>query len=415
MAPTQPTFSPEFLAEFGYFRNTRNKEGMEIFLYSHLQGVLPRKLRKPNDKIAFAFDIDGVLVRSKTVLPGAKETLEFLQRNGISFIFLTNGGGATEKDHVAFLGKRLGMPSLSEHQFVQSHSPFKNLVPSLGDKNILALGGIGNKIREVANSYGFKHVLTSSDIYKAEPTAYPQVELTTDYHLKHGGSDNILLGPDGKVKFSAILVWSSPRDWGLDLQVIMDLLLSEKGHLGTRSPMNGDVKLPNQGYLQDEQPAIHFCNPDLTYATSHPHPRAAQGSFRAALEGLWSATTGGAKLLNCKTVGKPTEETYIFGEKTVVEWEKSMNGGDGKLGTIYMVGDNPSSDIQGANNFTSRLGTEWKSILVESGVHVAGAEPAHKPDAIMKSVKEAVEWAFWNAKLSDLGHIRETSATPESV
>ncbi|PMD66575.1 uncharacterized protein K444DRAFT_579876 [Hyaloscypha bicolor E] len=195
----------------------------------------------------------------------------------------------------------------------------------------------------------------------------------------------------------------------------MDLLLSEKGHLGTRSPMNGDVKLPNQGYLQDEQPAIHFCNPDLTYATSHPHPRAAQGSFRAALEGLWSATTGGAKLLNCKTVGKPTEETYIFGEKTLVEWEKSMNGGDGKLGTIYMVGDNPSSDIQGANNFTSRLGTEWKSILVESGVHVAGAEPAHKPDAIMKSVKEAVEWAFWNAKLSDLGHIRETSATPESV
>jgi ribonucleotide monophosphatase NagD (HAD superfamily) len=92
-----------------------------------------------------------------------------------------------------------------------------------------------------------------------------------------------------------------------------------------------------------------------------------------------------------------------------------MNGGDGKLGTVYMVGDNPSSDIQGANNFTSRLGTEWKSILVESGVHVAGAEPAHKPDAIMKSVKEAVEWALWNAKLSDLGHIREASATPESV
>jgi hypothetical protein len=33
----------------------------------------------------------------------------------------------------------------------------------------------------------------------------------------------------------------------------------------------------------------------------------------------------------------------------------------------------------------------------------------------MKSVPEAVEWALWDAKLSDLGHIRETPATPESV
>jgi len=74
MAPTQPTFSPEFLAGSEYFRNTRNKEGMEIFLYSHLRGVLPRKLRKHNDQIAFAFDIDGVLIRSKTVLPGAMES-----------------------------------------------------------------------------------------------------------------------------------------------------------------------------------------------------------------------------------------------------------------------------------------------------------------------------------------------------
>jgi len=213
MAPTQQTFSPEFLAGFKYFRNTRNKEGMENFLYSHLQGVLPRMLRKPNDKIAFAFDIDGVLVRSKTALPGAKETLEFLECNGIPFIFLTNGGGATEKDHVALLGKSLGMPSLSEHQFVQSHSPFKNLVPSLKGKNILVLGGIGNKMREVANSYGFKHVLTSSDIYKAEPTAYPQVELTTEYHLRssflrfwYG-----LLLETGDWTFRSSWIFSSPR------------------------------------------------------------------------------------------------------------------------------------------------------------------------------------------------------------
>ena len=193
---------------------------------------------------------------------------------------------------------------------------------------------------------------------------------------------------------SAIMGWSSPRDWALDLQIIVDFLLSEKGVLNTVSPYNGDAKLPNSGYLQDEQPAIYFSNPDLTMATAHPHPRVAQGSFRAALEGLFDARTGGAHLLNVKTVGKPTEETYAFGEKTLMKWSKTMDGGDGKIGTVYMIGDNPASDIQGANNFRSSHGTVWKSILVESGVHVAGTEPAHQPNAIVSGVMEAVEWGL---------------------
>ncbi|KAE9378984.1 HAD-superfamily hydrolase [Stipitochalara longipes BDJ] len=381
---------------------------MDELLYS-----LPSRIPRPNSKIAFAFDIDGVLIRSGIPLPGANAALEFLQQNRIPFIFLTNGGGLVEKDHVALLGQRLSIANLSEHQFVQSHSPFQDLVPSLKDKNILVLGGIGNRIREVAKAYGFKHVLTSSDLCKASPKSYLFTEYTMNHHLEHG-SDDIRRGPDGEITISKILVFSSSRDWALDFQILMDLLLSEKGVLGTMSPMNGDVKLPNRGYLQDEQPVIHFCNPDLTFATSHPHPRAGQGSFRAALEGIFAARTGGAKLMNVKTLGKPTEETYIHGEKTLMEWQKTINGGDGKMGTVYMVGDNPASDIQGANNFTSKYGTVWKSILVESGVHVAGKKPAHEPNAIMKGVKEAVEWALWDSKLSDLGHIPEEIASSES-
>jgi HAD superfamily hydrolase (TIGR01456 family) len=389
-APTHAP-SPRFVTALLYFQKMKDNEDMQAFLKSHLQLLQPSKRSKPNDKIAFAFDIDGVLLRSKSPLPGAKETLEYFQRHKIPFIFLTNGGGHTERDHVALLGRRLKMNNLSEHQLVQSHSPLKDLGSSLADKRILVLGGVGNQIRELAKSYGFKHVLTSSDICKADQAVYPHIEMTLENHLEHGDSSSGWWGPDGKIKISAILVWFSPRDWGLDLQVIMNLLLSEKGYLGTISPMNDDENLPNKGYLQNKQLTIYFCNPDLTWATSHPHPRAAQGSFRAALEGVFSARTGGAKLLNCKTVGKPTKETYIFGEKTMMEWEKVLNGGDGKVGTAYVVGDKPDSNIQGANNFTSIHGTEWKSILVETGVHVAGEEPAHAPNAIMKGVREAVE------------------------
>jgi ribonucleotide monophosphatase NagD (HAD superfamily) len=67
-------------------------------------------------------------------------------------------------------------------------------------------------------------------------------------------------------------------------------------------------------------------------------------------------------------------------------WWENLDGvgenhecGGGKTGTIHMVGDNPASNIQDANSFTSRHGTEWKSILVESGLHVAGEEPVHNP------------------------------------
>jgi HAD superfamily hydrolase (TIGR01456 family) len=405
MSSAQKVFSRDFIAGFNYFRDTKDKAGMEAYLHSHVEGLRPRsdRPRKPNDRIAFAFDVDGVLLRSKVPLPGAKETIEFLQRNHISFIFLTNGGGRTEKEHVALLSDRLGVANLFEHQFVQAHSPFRNLLPSLAEKNVLVIGGVGNTMREVAQCYGFKHVLTPSDIYKEDPTVYPHTELTAAHHLEHGA--DITRGPDGHLKISAIMIWASPREWGLELQIIMDLLLSEKGYLGTVSSMNGDIKLPNRGYLQDEQPNIYFCNPDLTFATSFKQPRNAQGCFKAALEGVFSARTEGAQLRGCKSVGKPTEETFSYGEKTLMEWDKRLHGEDQKIGTVYMIGDNPTSDIRGANSFTSTHGTEWKSILVESGIHVAGAEPAHKPNAIMKGAREAVEWALWDSRLSDLGPI----------
>jgi hypothetical protein len=60
-----------------------------------------------------------------------------------------------------------------------------------------------------------------------------------------------------------------------------------------------------------------------------------------------------------------------------------------------MIGDNPHSDISGANAFRSPTGTvKWKSILVESGVYQAGSVPDVEPDMIVSGVKEAVEWAL---------------------
>ena len=96
-----------------------------------------------------------MLLRSSAPLLGASIALEYLHNNDIPFILLTNGGGKHESTRVAELSKKLGVP-LTEENFVQSHTPFKELVEgsetaeSLKDKTILVTGGDGEKCRKVA-------------------------------------------------------------------------------------------------------------------------------------------------------------------------------------------------------------------------------------------------------------------------
>lgn len=348
--------------------------------------------------VSFAIDIDGVLVRSKSTIPGAKEALSKLQSNKIPFIFLTNGGGKTEEDHVGLISKRMEL-EFSEQQFVQSHTPFKDLVPELREKNILVFGGVGNSIRKVAHSYGFKRVFTPSDIYKTYPDIYPFIELTLEHHEEHG--EPLPLAPDGSFQVSAMLVFSSPRDWGLDLQLMTDLMLSDRGMVHTISPTNGSKDLPNNGYGQDS-PHIYWCNPDLTWATNSPNPRVAQGSFRAALQGIWKSQTGLDKLPKETLIGKPTEATYLYGERVLQEWNIQINGLRApNIDTVYMIGDNPASDIQGANLFKSPNGLEWKSILVETGVYKAGDEPSFEPAHIVANVLDAVNLVVQDKEVSE--------------
>ena len=81
------------------------------------------------------------------------------------------------------------------------------------------------------------------------------------------------LPPTSHLRISAIFVFNDPRDWALDTQLLLDLLLSSKGILGTLSPRNNNPNLPNRGYQTDTQPTLYFSNPDLFWASSH-HPRA---------------------------------------------------------------------------------------------------------------------------------------------
>jgi hypothetical protein len=152
--------------------------------------------------------------------------------------------------------------------------------------------------------------------------------------------------PENSLKIDAMFVYNDSRDWGLDSTVILDVLLSHQGILGTISPKNNDPKLPNRGYLQDGQPPLYFSNPDLWWAAKFHLPRLGQGAFRESIEGLWTAVTGGKMMgvtLNKTLIGKPYYMTYEFAERKLIKHRKEIIGSSdsGTLKRVYMVGDNP--------------------------------------------------------------------------
>ena len=233
--------------------------------------------------------------------------------------------------------------------------------------------------------------------------------------------------PPNAIKIDAMFVFNDPRDWALDTQIILDLLMSHGGYLGSISPKNGTLSLPNSGWQQDGQPPLYFSNPDLFWAAAYHLPRLGQGGFKAAMRGLWHAATGGKNKgarLTSRMFGKPYEGTYSFAERRLQAHRNKLLGLGNDTDTwnglkrVYMIGgkgalsssielrtdlcfpvDNPESDILGANQYRSPSGTEWNSILVRSGVY-SGGRPAHVPKAIVEDVWDAVRWGLDDSRWS---------------
>lgn len=272
--------------------------------------------------------------------------------------------------------------------------------------------------------YGFKNVIIPADILAAKPDIYPFNPLLESVHKNTArplpapiyegkeSTDGLL----NYLKIDAILIFNDPRDWSLDIQIIMDLLLSYRGYLGSYSTINGKEGLPNNGFQQDFQPFLYFSNGDLTWATSHHQPRFGQGAFKAALQGVWYKMTTATDLYS-KTFGKPQREVFEYAEEALNSrrLEAAVAMDDVKrfkrLQRVYMVGDSTRSDIAGANEFESEHGTDWKSILVFTGISVkkeydpplGGKGTA--PYALADDVREAVKWALRNEGVAFKGKI----------
>jgi HAD superfamily hydrolase (TIGR01456 family) len=236
---------------------------------------------------------------------------------------------------------------------------------------VLVVGGEGEKCRIVAEGYGFKDVVTPGDIIKDNSDTTPFRKLTDDEWKNSRARDF------SKTEIEAIFVFADSRDWASDQQIILDLLMSKNGRLGTRSE------------TFDEGPPVFFSHNDVVWSASHDLTRIGMGALRVSLEAMYEAVTG--KELRTTAFGKPQIGTFEFATRLLQQWRKETHGIDAPPETVYFVGDTPESDIRGTNEYDRHANNSWYSILVRTGVFEEGTKPRFQPRATVDTVLDAVK------------------------
>ncbi|KAL7623576.1 hypothetical protein AAE478_007259 [Parahypoxylon ruwenzoriense] len=325
------------------------------------------------DSFAFAFDIDGVLVRGGRPIPEAIQAMKVLNGDNqygikVPYIFLTNGGGKTEAERCSDLSRQLDV-EISPAQFICGHTPMSEMASKYN--TVLVVGGEGEKCRTVAQGYGFKDVVTPGDIIKANAATTPFRKLTPE-ELRNSKERDF-----SKVIIEAIFVFADSRDWAGDLQIIIDLAMSKGGRIGTLSE------------TFDEGPPIFFSHNDVVWSAAHDNVRLGMGALRGIVEYTFKEVTKG-KTLKTHAFGKPQIGTFEFATRLLKRWRMNEHRLNAPPDTVYFVGDTPESDIRGTNQYNEKAKNDWYSILVKTGVYQEGTEPTYKPRVTVNTALDAV-------------------------
>ncbi|CBI16236.3 hypothetical protein VitviT2T_008042 [Vitis vinifera] len=343
---------------------------------------LHSQIQRPS--FGIAFDIDGVVLLGNTPIGGSSQALKRLHDDcgklKIPYIFLTNGGGFHESKRASELSELLGVNILPT-QVVQGHSPFKQLVKRFENELVIAVGK--GEPAAVMSEYGFKNVLSideySSCFDNIDPLAHYK-----KWSTRQEVDQNSTLKMKNTVysqRVQAAFVVSDSVDWSRDIQVLCDVLRT------------GGLPGRETGH----QPPLYFANDDLEYQAAFPSERLGMGAFRIALEAIFNRIH--PKALEYTSFGKPSPSVFKNAETILsqlvsslhhkLEAENHGNAGSHPFKTLYMIGDNPSVDINGAR----QAGHPWFSILTRTGVFKGKENHAKFPaDLVVDTVEEAVDF-----------------------
>ncbi|KAJ8686381.1 hypothetical protein QAD02_022175 [Eretmocerus hayati] len=318
------------------------------------------------------FDIDGVLVRGKQVIPCAPEGFKRLVKSNNEFrvptVFVTNSGNTIRSEKAADLTRVLGVP-ITEDQVILSHTPLRAF-KEYQDKRLL-FSGQGD-VHKIALELGFTNIVTMEEVVRN----FPSLDyVNKDRRKPHNGP----LNPDFK-KIDGIVLVNEPINWETSLQLLVDLLITN----GMPSAKLADTPFPHM--------TVMACNVDLLWVSEAPIERYGHGAFLHCLECLYKKVTG-KELVYTALIGKPSILTYCYANDKIAEHARKI-GISPKIETLYAIGDNINTDVYGANLYNNFLKTEkygnspsyssailkniqksesraktCSSILVETGVH----------------------------------------------
>ena len=316
--------------------------------------------RQSSSGKAVALDIDGVFLRGGYPLPRAAEAMKLLAASAIPFVFVTNGGGITEAAKAEELTNKLGV-SVNADQVILSHTPFREMAAQHKHDRVLVLGK--EECLRVAASYGFTKAVSAKQLHEESPTLYPLRRPRSAPTSAHAGEP-----------VRAVMIFHDPVDWGLEIQVVTDVLLGRQQYT--------DVELRDLDAAEVAQRNVPFfvSNADIVYTSDHPHPRFTQGAFVEAFKSLYEMYAPNAEL-RIVYCGKPFKVQY---EAAAAALARQSPG----LVRFYGIGDNPRSDIRGAN----AAGDDWKSILVRTGVFDGIGNDRNDPaDVVVGDILDAVQ------------------------
>ena len=338
---------------------------------------------KKTTEYCFAIDLDGVVYRlapgGYEVVPGAVQAIKELRAAGCRHCFLTNGTGSTEAEKARMLGEKIGfeipagdivLPSTALMRALREsgHGPE---APSPRGGAMLVVASDEAQAAELMESYGYGppgsgRWVSLEAFAEASPHLTPCKARAGGGGGGGGAGSGSGTGSIAPPEIDLVLILSEPGDWYVSMQVLVDVLRSSGGVPGAENevdisvPLAEDAKSALSAFSTAQQPVgLLVGNPDYDYGATHSLPRLTQGAFTLCLAQLYERSVGRA--LKLTEYGKPTPGVYTCVEEMLQRREHEI---------IVGVGDNPLSDIAGANS----RGAGWTSCLVRTGCYREGMD-----------------------------------------
>lgn len=264
---------------------------------------------KKQIEFGILLDVDGVLAKGNFPLEPAKKAVAKLKDSEgnlkVPVAFVTNSSSRS-LDKASQIGNWFDITVLPEHVIV-APTPVK-LLREFHQQHTLVIGQ--EHKREIAHDLGFKNVCTIEDLKEAYPLL-DMVDHKNRIKITSQEFEEYRVNPYFP-KVDVILVIGEPCHWETDLQILLDLLLTE-----------GEPNKPLKDLLEVSQVSVIACNMDLVYSAEASMPRFGNGAFLLCLETLYKKITG-KELVYKNLVGKPCEITYRYAEHTISKIAKQM-------------------------------------------------------------------------------------------